>query len=99
MSAPGSKRVKVVHRKFIALRVARAASSERMTSGQPAKTGSRASRAAAAGSDAYGGPEMTRHPPQKTAAAVTPAGSAGLEKSRGNSRTGSPSPSQTPFDP
>ena len=52
MSAAGSKRVNVVHRKFIELAAARTGSSVTTTSGQPAKTGSAAKRAAAPGSAA-----------------------------------------------
>ena len=39
MSAAGSKRVNVVHRKFMSLRVARAGSSLTTISGQPANAG------------------------------------------------------------
>ena len=44
MSAAGSKRVKVVHRKFMSLRVARSGSSLTTTSGQPANAGWAATR-------------------------------------------------------
>src|SRR5688572_7825633 len=98
MSAAGSKRVNVVQRKLMSLRVAPAGSSVSTTSGQPANAGSSASLAGAAGPAAKAGPPMTRQPPQNTRASVTPEGSA-PENSRGSARTGSPSPSHTPFDP
>src|SRR5262245_27448873 len=66
MSAAGSNRVNVVHRKFTGLTDARSGSSVTTTRGQSANAGSRASLAAAPGSDANDGAPTTRHPAQKT---------------------------------
>src|ERR1041385_2193303 len=55
MSAAGSNRVKVVHRKFIVLAAARAGSSVKMISGQSRNAGSAAMRAGASASSVRGG--------------------------------------------
>src|SRR5919106_5242466 len=99
MSAAGSKRVNVVHRKFIELAAARAGSSVTTRSGHDANAGSDARRAAAPGSVEYPGAPTTRHPSQNTRTSVTPDGNAVAANCRGKVLTGSPSPSQTPFDP
>ena len=75
MSAAGSKRVNVVHRKLIALRAARAGSSVRTTAASRRTPGARARRAAAPRIVARSaGPPTTRQPPQKTRTSVTSAG-------------------------
>ena len=100
MSAAGSKRVKVVQRKFIGLLTARAGSSVTTTSGQSASAGSRASRLGASVSAEYAGPRTTRQPGQKTSTSLTSEPSvADGENACGSVRTGSPNPSHTPFDP
>ena len=99
MSAAGSKRVKVVHRKFISLRVARSGSSLKTISGQPAKAGCAASAPALA---IVGERPRADH---QASAAEHPhvghvrGGGTGGANARGSSRTGSPSPSHTPFEP
>ncbi len=98
-SAAGSKRVNVVHRKFMALRAARSASSVRTTSGHRRNAGCDAARAGRSGSSAAETPPATRQPRQNTRTRSMPAGSSAAENSPGSSRTGSPSPSHTPFEP
>ena len=102
MSAAGSKRVNVVHRKFIAL----ARGAPRLVGEddqRPAREGrdARRARCAASGSARVG------RPADHEAAAAEDAhvgdvrrdGDARRGTRRGSSRTGSPRPSHTPFEP
>ena len=76
MSAAGSNRVKVVHRKFMSLRVARAASSVSTTSGQPRRPGPWPGAPPRRSPPDTAAPATTRQPPQKTRTSATPAGTA-----------------------
>ena len=101
MSAAGSKRVKVVQRKFIGLAAARAGSSVRTSSGQPRE--GRVRGEARRGPRVVGRAAARRRPGsrRRRRARRSPPAAAGLggRNSRGSSRTGSPRPSQTPFEP
>src|SRR5215510_204452 len=96
MSAAGSNRVKVVHRKLTADAAARLGSSVITTRGQSANAGCSAKLAASA----EGVAPTIKHPGQKIRGSkASPGGATAGRNSRGSVRTGSPKPSQTPFDP